>query len=105
MASNPLEWLLRVARAADRLLGVEAKHIALIEAQAKEIQALKDRITKLEAREEILIAEAKGAAAAAASAVVAELARQIGALQERARPRLPPGPEPNKDPDENWKPG
>ena len=64
MAFNPLEWL-KVARAVDRLLGLEAKHTALLEAQAQEIQALKDRVAKLEAREAILIAEAKGAAPAA----------------------------------------
>ncbi len=70
----------------------------MLEAQAQEIQDLRDRITKLEAREEILIAEAKGAAAAAASAVasqhVAALAREIGALDERTRQigRLPGPP-------------
>ena len=88
MAFNPLEWL-KAVRAVDRLLSLEAKHTALIEAQAKEIQALKDRVTKLEAREEILIAEAKGAAAAMASAVasqhVAGLARHVGAIDERTR--------------------
>jgi type IV pilus biogenesis protein CpaD/CtpE len=101
VAFNPLEWL-GVARTIDRLLSLEKKHTDLIEAQAKEIQALKDRVTKLEAREEILIAEAKGAAAAAASAVashhVADLARQMGAMDERTRHlrRLTP---PDADPD------
>lgn len=95
MAFNPREWL-ETARTVDRLLGLEAKLTAIIEAQAKEIQRLKDRVTKLEAREEVLIAEAKGAAAAAASAVasqhVAEIARQVGAMDERTRHlrRLPP---------------
>lgn len=88
MAFNPLEWL-KAVRAVDRLLGLEAKHTALLEAQAQEIQALKDRIARLEAREEILVAEAKGAAAAAASAIasqhVAELARHVGAIDERTR--------------------
>jgi hypothetical protein len=60
---------LDVSRTIDRLLALEAKHTALIEAQATEIQTLKDRIIKLEARAEILIAEAKGTAASAASAV------------------------------------
>ncbi|HJS86227.1 MAG TPA: hypothetical protein VJ779_12280 [Acetobacteraceae bacterium] len=71
----------------DRLFGQEASFSALIEAQAKEIQALKDRVARLEAREEVLIAEAKGAAATAASAVtsqhVASLAREIGVIDER----------------------
>ena len=88
MAFNPLEWL-KAVRAVDRPLGLEAKHTALLEAQAQEIQALKDRIARLEAREEILVAEAKGAAAAAASAIasqhVAELARHVGAIDERTR--------------------
>jgi type IV pilus biogenesis protein CpaD/CtpE len=88
LAFNPLEWL-NVARTIDRLLALETKHAALLEAQAKEIQALKDRVTKLEAREEILIAEAKGAAASAASGIasqhVAGLARGLGALEERVR--------------------
>jgi hypothetical protein len=94
VALNPLDWL-RALRAIDRFLQLGEKHTALIEAQADEIQTLKDRVTHLEAREEILIAEAKGAAAAAASAVasqhVAELARHVGALEERTRQdRLPP---------------
>jgi hypothetical protein len=54
VAFKPLEWL-NVARTIDRLLALETKHAALLEAQAKEIQALKDRVTKLEAREEILM--------------------------------------------------
>ena len=88
MALNPLDWL-RAVRAIDRFLQLGEKHTALLEAQAKEIQDLKDRVTKLEAREEILIAEARGAAAAAAGAVasqhVATLAREIGVLDERTR--------------------
>jgi type IV pilus biogenesis protein CpaD/CtpE len=88
VALNPLDWL-RAIRAIDRFLQLGEKHTALLEAQAKEIQDLKDRVTRLEAREEVLIAEAKGAAAVAASAVasqhVAELARQVGAMDERTR--------------------
>jgi hypothetical protein len=79
---NPIEWL-NFARTFDRLLTLETKHTALIEAQAKEIQALRERVAKLEAREEVLIAEAKDAAAAAsavASQHVAELARHVGAM-------------------------
>jgi type IV pilus biogenesis protein CpaD/CtpE len=96
VAFNPLEWL-KAVRTIDRLLTLETKHTALIEAQAKEIQSLKDRVTRLEAREEVLIAEARGAAAIAASAAashhVADLARRVGALDERTR-RLPsPDPE------------
>lgn len=72
--------------------------MAVIEAPAKEIQDLKDRVTKLEAREEILIAEAKGAAGAAASTLVVDLARRVGMLDERTRQlqRLP-FPNPDRD--------
>lgn len=97
MSLNPLDWL-RLASAAERLMGLEARHVALIDAQAKEIQALKDRVTKLESREEILIAEAKGAASSAASAAVTQnltrLALRLGALEERTRltgTQRPPG--------------
>jgi predicted RNase H-like nuclease (RuvC/YqgF family) len=82
VAINPLN-LLKFARTIDRLLNLETKHTSLIEAQAREIQQLKDRVTRLEAREEILIAEAK--AAAAASQHIAELARHVGAMDERTR--------------------
>ena len=92
--------LLNGARALDRLLQLEKKHGAILEAQATEIQAIKDRLTRLEehvkAREDILVAEAKGAAATVASQVasqhIAELSRMLGVLQERTRglsqPRL-----------------
>ena len=59
----------------------------------------KDRLTKLEehvrAREEILVSEAKGAAAAvAASQHVADISRRLGAMEERLcgseAARLPP---------------
>ncbi len=88
MAFNPLEWL-NVARRIDRLLGLEAKHTALLEAQAKEIQDLRDRLMRLESREATLLAEARATAVAAASSVasqhVAELARRVGAMEERTR--------------------
>jgi hypothetical protein len=99
VAFKPLEWL-KVARTIDRLMTLEAKHTALIEVQARDIQALKDRVTKLEAREDVLIAEAKAAAASAvASQHVANLALQIGAVNERTRHlgRLPTS-ESDRDP-------
>ena len=101
MTLNPIAWL-NGARAVDRLFQLEKKHGAILEAQASEIQYIKDRLLKLEehvhAREDILVAEAKGAAAAVASQVashhVGELSRLIGALEERTRSsggqRLPP---------------
>ena len=97
MALNP-HGLLNGTRALDRLFQLEKKHGAILEAQAEAIQAIKDRLTMLEqhvrAREDILVAEAKGAAAATGSAVaaqhVSEIARRLGAIKERLRglPRL-----------------
>jgi hypothetical protein len=88
VAFQPILW----ARQADRLWNLEKSLRAIIEAQAKEIEALKDRVTKLEAREEILIARTQAASAAAATASTNDLARRIGALEERTRSqgRLPP---------------
>jgi hypothetical protein len=87
--------LLNGARALDRLFQLEKKHGAILEAQAGEIQMIKHRLTKLEehvkAREDILVAEAKGAAAAVGSAVaaqhVSDISRRLGALEERTRRR------------------
>jgi hypothetical protein len=90
------------ARALDRLFQLEKKHGAILEAQAVEIQTIKDRLTKLEAhvtaREEILVAKAEGAAAAVGSSVaahhVSDISRRLGAMEERLRSggtaRLPP---------------
>jgi hypothetical protein len=72
-----LGWLGRL----NSLFTAEKRITAILEAQAKEIHGLKDRVTKLEAREEILIARAQ----AAATASTADLARRIGALEERTR--------------------
>jgi hypothetical protein len=86
MALNPGSWIAGL-RQIDRLLTLERKLGAIIEKQAAEIQQLKDRVTKLEAREEILVAEAKGAAAAVASTVasqhVAAISLSVGRLQGR----------------------
>lgn len=87
-AFNPMSWL-GLVRTVDRLLELEAKHGRLIEAQSKRLDDLADRINKLEAREQVLIAEAKGAAGSAASMVasqhVSDLARHVGGLDERVR--------------------
>jgi VIT1/CCC1 family predicted Fe2+/Mn2+ transporter len=93
MALNPRAWL-------DALRTIEQSHRAIMEKQAEQIQDLKDRLTKLEAhvqaREEILVAEAKGAAAAVASTVatqhIASIAQSVGRLQgrlDRSTGRLP----------------
>ncbi len=85
---NIKAWLDAV-RAVDRLWELEGRHGRLIDAQSKRLDDLADRINRLEAREQVLIAEAKGAAGAAASAVAAshlgELSRLYGGLEERVR--------------------
>jgi hypothetical protein len=76
-------------RKIDKLLGIEAKHSAAIE-------TLRERVAKLERDREILIIETRAAAAQAASASaslhVADLARRLGALEERMRSDPPPSP-------------
>lgn len=80
-------------RRLDRLFALENKHGALLEKQASLIQALQDRLTtleaRIEAREEILVAEAKGAAGSVASMVasqhIAEISRRLGVIEERTR--------------------
>lgn len=88
MALGLKGWL-DAARTIDRLLELEQKHARLIETQTKRIDELTDRLHRLEAREEILIAEAKGAAAAAASGVashhVGDLALKVGGIDERLK--------------------
>jgi hypothetical protein len=72
--------VLDLIRAIDGLMRVEDKHCALIE-------NLKNRVLHPEAREAVLVAEAKAAAAAAAAAAsaqhVADLARRLGVLEEQ----------------------
>jgi hypothetical protein len=66
---------------------LEEKLTVMINKQKDEIEQLGQRITRLEAREEVMIAEAKGAASAAASLSMSELARRIGVLEERTQSR------------------
>lgn len=94
--------LLALFRKLDSLMQLEAKHGAAIARLEADVIVLHDRVTRFETRDQVLIAEAKGAASAAASATttsaVADLARRIGVLEERSRtPRLPP-PSPTEDP-------
>ena len=70
MAFNPLA-LLRGARAVDRLFQLEKKHAAILEAQAAELQALKDQLTRLEAH------------VRAREAILAPLGRDGGAAARR----------------------
>jgi C4-dicarboxylate-specific signal transduction histidine kinase len=86
---------------AEALLNLERTHGELFEKNAREIRELADRVTRLESRLEIMVAEAKGAAASAASAALAqsllEIGRRLGVLVERTRNGRniegPPGPE------------
>ena len=60
------DWLAdpaKLIRNVDRLLTAEAKHGQAIEKLATEIGTLKDRVTRLEAREDVIIAEARSAPA------------------------------------------
>ena len=79
---------LNLLRSVDRLLTLEAKHGKAIETLAAEVEKLKDRVTSLEAREEVIIVEAKAAASGAATQVaiasVSDIARRIGRLEERS---------------------
>lgn len=92
MALNPLGFLTAFRRL-DRLFELEAKHGKLIEVQAERIKAIEEQLNRLqarvEAREDILVAEAKGAAGSVASMVasqhVAEISRRLGAIEERVR--------------------
>ncbi len=80
-----MSWLSNLRdllRAIDGLLQLERRHGAAID-------DLKQRVARLEAREPVLVAEAKAAASAAASAVAAQhigdLARRLGVMEEQLR--------------------
>jgi hypothetical protein len=99
----PLEWvrkLLGLARQVDGVLQAQDKASRAIARLQDEIQALKLEVERLKAREELLIEQARSAAATAAANVamqsIADLARRIGSLEARQpvhRP-LPPPSEP-----------
>jgi predicted nuclease with TOPRIM domain len=79
----------------DRLLTLEENQGKLIRKLADEVEALKDRLTKLEAqvqaREEIMVAKAEAAVGLYVNQQIGGLSREIGILQERTRGlRLPP---------------
>lgn len=80
---------LALVRTMDRLLTLEKKHGDALELLQEQLRNISDRLTKLESREEMLIIRAEAAAASAASAAasnhLSELARHIGALDERTR--------------------
>ena len=90
--SDRLTDFVKLIRNVDRALTAEAKHGQAIEKLATEIGTLKDRVTRLEAREDVIIAEARSAAGAAATQVamasVPDISRRIGRLEERSGRRL-----------------
>ena len=83
---SALTTAVEVLRRAERLLSVEARHDKLLEAHGRKLQDLADRITALGGRLEIVVAEAAGAAASSAvTQNLVEIARSLGALEERVR--------------------
>jgi len=88
---------IELLRSVDRLLNLEAKHGKAIEKLEVEIDELKNRVTRLETREEIVIVEAKDAARTAATQVaitsVSDMARRIGRLEERSEQKSLKPPE------------
>lgn len=85
-----------LARKVQSLLEAQEKTSNAIAALDRDIQRLKLEVERLKAREDVLIARAGAAASGAATVVVsgtiADATRRIGALEERARGLLPPGP-------------
>lgn len=73
----------------DRAFEVQEKHAAAIQKLNDAMSALERRVIILEQREEVIIAKCQGAAAAAATVAgataMADLARRIGAMEERGR--------------------
>lgn len=67
------------------LLALEEKHRSLIDELRVDFRALAARVTALEAREGIVLAEAKVTASLAAGVQLTDLALRIGALEERTR--------------------
>jgi hypothetical protein len=87
--------LLGLFRKLVSLMQLETKHGASIRRLEADVVRLYERVTCLEGRDAVLIAEATSAVASAASvttsSTVADLARRIGVLEERTRTgRLPP---------------
>lgn len=85
--------IIELLRSVDRLLRLEANHGKAIERLGQEIDNLKERVTRLETREDIVIVEARAAAGTAASQVaiasVSDLAVRIGRLKaQRGQGRL-----------------
>jgi hypothetical protein len=78
------------AKKVDQLAGLEEKQGKVIAAIQTQLDELADRITKLEAREEIMTVKAQAAAGMAASAVVAELSRRLGVIEGQVSAQVDP---------------
>lgn len=80
-----LNDILKALRAVDQLLALDEKYRKAFDKLTADIEGLKERVTRLEAREDVVIVEAKAAAGAAASQVaiasVSDLAVRIGRLE------------------------
>lgn len=93
-----LSRLWRLARLVEGFASLERRNRESFADVSQRLDAIEMRLTNLEAREERMVTEARAAASTvasvAASAHVAELARAVGALEERVRnmgsPALPP---------------
>ncbi|WP_158745514.1 hypothetical protein [Acidisphaera sp. L21] len=77
--------LWRLARKVEGLFDNQAKQGEALAALQRETSALSDRLTRLEAREEIVVTKAEAAASTAAmgatNVVMSDLARRIGGLE------------------------
>jgi hypothetical protein len=95
--------LWNLVKKVDRLLELEEKQSKATVGLQEQVNELTARITRLEAREEIVVAEAKGAAGVAAmgaaTAALADLSRRVGAMEERTRIPPPPRAKRLKPPD------
>lgn len=80
----------------DRLLELEEKQAKAIAGLQDQINDLTTRVTKLETRDEVLIARAEAAAGmaamGAATASMSDISRRVGALEERTAPVILPSP-------------
>ncbi len=78
----------RIAKKIDSLLELEERQNRSLAILADRLSALERRMDRLEAREEIVVAKAEGAARSAAAIAgassIADIARRVGVLEGRA---------------------
>ena len=77
--------ILGLVRKIDRLAGLEDRHDKASNSLREDIEGLNARVTRLEAREDIVVAEAKAAAGTAAgiaaSGYMSDIARRVGVIE------------------------